>query len=407
VVVRTAESSSVYLEYGPDRLYGLFTAASRLGLSHRFHLAGLDPGVRYHVRAVARIGDRTLLGPDLVVSVPARPAFHSLHVVGDHLALDGRPWFPRFTWGSCASSYGSEAAIGINAFMSSNCGDSPRQQSLAARQVGGLVIPAVDQANLALPTTVATYLADEPDLKSISPFQIARAWSAHPNAHGVPTFLNFSAHAVSAPLGDEPTYAAYARLADVIGVDVYPISSGGDPNQIAEVASAQQALRTLAGGKPTFQWIETTLPTNDSGTMPTSAEIEAEAWLAIVNGARALGWWTSATTPFSVTPANQDAIRRVDTALDTFTPAIDAAVAPVTLDNAGIDVFATSRNGALTVFAVNTSPTDATYEVFNLPGLARRPVHIWNTTRTLHPTGDTFADTLPPLAWRIYLVPPR
>lgn len=409
VVVRTAAGSRVYLEYGPDRSYGLYTAESGLAQVHRFRLADLDPGGRYHFRAVARVGGRELFGPDLVLTAPAGPGVHSLRVVAGHLVLDGRPWIPRFTWGSCAADYASEAALGIDAFMSSNCGDSPEQQARAALKVGGLVIPALDQVRRALPTTVATYLADEPDLEPIPPAQLAQAWSAHPDAHGLPVFLTFSAHAAAAGAADDTSgYADYVRLADVLGIDVYPISSSGDPSRIVDVANAQQALRTLAGGKPTFQWIEATRPAGDSGTIPTAAEVEAEAWLAIANGARALGWWTNdGTTPFSVTAADQSAIQHVDAALDTFAPAIAAPITPVTLDNTGIDVFATRRNGALTVFAVSTNPNSPVYEVFNLPGLAGRPVHIWNTSNTLTPTRDSFTDTLPPLAWRIYLIPPR
>src|SRR5579872_7224862 len=406
--VDTPASSRVYVEYGPTRAYGLFTAPSSGGQAHRFDLAGLDPNLRYHVRAVVRSGGRTQLGRDLTMSVPRGATSHSLHVAGDHFELDGRPWIPTFTWGSCASSYAAEAALGIRAFMSSNCGDTPQRQTQASLHVGGVLIPAVDQANRALPTTVATYYTDEPDLTRIPPAQLAGAWKAHPGAHGIPTFLTVSHLVLSAGGTYQALDAAYAHLADALGVDVYPISTTGDPRQIIEVAAAQQALRTLAAGKPTFQWIEVTRPLDDSGATPTPAQIEAEAWIAIVNGARALGWWTNGASPFSVSAAGRQAIHDVTTALDSFAPAIDAPTAPVTLDNAGVAVFATELDGATTVFAVNTDPTRAVPETFTVPGLARRPVSIWNTDRTpaRGAATDTFTDTLPPLAWRVYLIPP-
>jgi hypothetical protein len=50
---------------------------------------------------------------------------------------------------------------------------------------------------------------------------------------------------------------------------------------------------------------------------------------------------------------------------------------------------------------------DHVSETFILPGLDGRRVRIWNTDRTLPASNNTFADTLPPLGWRIYLVAPR
>ncbi|HWX09216.1 MAG TPA: hypothetical protein VNY33_04500 [Gaiellaceae bacterium] len=407
VYVDTAESSRAYVEYGPTRAYGLFSAESSAGRKHRVALIGLEPGTRYHVRALALSSGRTRSGTDLIVSVPRVPVAHSLRVVGDRFELDGRPWVPAFTWGSCATSYAAEAAVGIDAFMSSNCGDSPEQQARAAFQVGGVLIPALDQVSRALPTTVATYYGDEPDLTRVPPAQLTKAWNTHANAHGIPTFLTLSHLLISAGRRNHALDAAYARLTDALGVDIYPIATTGDPNQIGEVATAQQALRALAGGKPTFQWIEATLPAGDSGSTPTTAQIEAEAWMAIVNGARALGWWTNGTSPFSVNADGLRALRDVNTAIDTFTPAIDAPAAPVTLSNGGVDVFGTQLNGALTVFAVNTSPVNTASETFTLPGLNGRPVRDWNTDQILPAvSGDTFADTLPPLAWRIYVIAP-
>jgi hypothetical protein len=270
-----------------------------------------------------------------------------------------------------------------------------------------VLIPALDQTNLALPTTVGTHYADEPDLSQIPPDQLAGDWNAHPNAHGVPTFLTLSHLATSGDPGTLATDAAYARLTDALGIDVYPISTTNDPGQITQVATAQRALRGLADGKPTFQWIEAAQPAGDSSAALTQPEIEAEAWMAIVNGARALGWWTYGTSPFSVSTAGRRALTATGVALDTFATAIDAPTAPVTLANGGVDVFATRRNGALTVFAVNTNPTSAVHEIFTLPDLGGRPVRVWNTDKTIAASTSTFADTLPALGWRVYLVAPR
>jgi hypothetical protein len=128
--------------------------------------------------------------------------------------------------------------------------------------------------------------------------------------------------------------------------------------------------------------------------------------MAIANGARGLGWWTLGSTPFAVDSGARKALRAVDEALDTFAPTIVATPADLTLAVPGVDAFATRLHGALTLFAVNPSPTDVVSEVFEVKGLKSRTVRIWGGTQTLQADGDSFADTLPPLAWRIYVVAP-
>lgn len=406
VLVRTAAVSTAYLEVGRTRAYGAFTEPSGPGRAHTFELDWLEPNRRYHVRAVTSSDGVTRRGPDLVVATPPFRGTHRLQIADDHFELDGRPWIPRFTWGSCASDYAEEAALGVNAFMSSNCGDSPQRQARAAAKADAVLIPALDQTDRALGTTVATYLPDEPDAHGVSPRRLQEILSSHPNAHGIPVFETFSRLAGTLESQSGIPYADYADLADAVGIDVYPIFNTGDPSRVGDVAVAQRALERVAGEKPTYQWIEATAPRSHPSRTPTRREIEAEAWMAIANGARGLGWWTVGASSFSVEPGARQALRAVDVALDTFAPAIVAPRADLTVAVPGVDAFATRRSGALTVFVVNSSPTDVVPEVFSLHGLAGRPVRVWGSGRTIPTSGDSFADTLPPLAWRIYVVAP-
>jgi len=406
VVVRTAASSIAYLEIGRTGAYGVFAAPDGPSRTHTFRLDWLEPGHHYHVRAVTIANGVTRVGPDEVVAGPPAPGPHTLRVDGGRLVLDGRPWIPRFTWGSCASSYAEEAALGIDAFMSSGCGDSPAVQATAAANVGAVVIPALDQVDRSLPTTVATYLRDEPDLNGVSAQELQHDLQQHPNAHGLPVFETFSRLAATVDGQNAIRYSDYVALADVLGIDVYPVLNSGDPSTVGAVADAQRQLEQLAPGKPTYQWIEATGPSSDPSRVPTPAEIEAEAWMAVTNGARGLGWWTVGDTAFSVSPGARRAIRNVDTALDTFAPALAADTSGLTLADPGVDAFATLRDGALTVFAVNPSPDAVVPEVFTLRGLDGRPVRVWGRGQTLAASGDSFTDTLPPLAWRIYVVAP-
>jgi hypothetical protein len=383
-VVRSTKVGAVFLEVGPTAAYGLYTPLAGPAPTLHFALEGLVPGRAYHVRAVSTDGHTSA---DVVVPAAPLPGTHTLRIVGDHFELDGRPWIPRFSWGACAADYAAEAAVGIDAFMSSNCGDSPAVQASAAGPLGAVVVPAIDQADPSLPTTVATYLQDEPDLTDVPPSVLASKRDAYPAAAGLPILQTFSHLAWSASDGPRRAlYDAYIGLASAVGIDVYPIWNTGDPGQVAQVAAAQQTLQGMAAGRPTFQWIEA-IARPGSTVTPSPQAIEAEAWLAIVNGARGLGWWTFGASPFAAEPPALGALRRVDAALDAFAPALVAPPVPVSLSDPTVNAFATQLDGAVYVFAVNSSVTAPVTERFTV-------------------AGRVVTDTLPPLAWRIYSAPP-
>ncbi len=58
-------------------------------------------------------------------------------------------------------------------------------------------------------------------------------------------------------------------------------------------------FNVLAGGRPTFQWIETgpINPTYCGGFAMTAAELRAEVWLAIAGGATGIGYFTHTIMP--------------------------------------------------------------------------------------------------------------
>ena len=85
---------------------------------------------------------------------------------------------------------------------------------------------------------------------------------------------------------------------------------------------------------------------------------------------------------------------------------IDATPSSLTVSDPAVNAFTTSLDGALYVFAVNTSTAATIRTSFTLAGLAGRPVAVYGGGRGPTSSGDTFADSLPPLGWRIYLVAP-
>ena len=100
------------------------------------------------------------------------------------------------------------------------------------------------------------------------------------------TGAGFFSRSYSGPSPPRSEYRALTLLADVPGFDLYPL--GHCSTDLSAVYDAQREFVQLAGGAPTFQWIETgpIRPEYCGGVAMTPEELRAEVWLAVVGGAR-------------------------------------------------------------------------------------------------------------------------
>ena len=157
---------------------------------------------------------------------------------------------------------------------------------------------------------------------------------AHPyrrgNADGLVTFLTTTGRFLQrAPYGSTAVplsrYAAFAP-SDMAGFDLYPLNAC--QSDLTAVYDAQRTFVQLAGATPTFQWIETgpIRSTYCGGFAMTQEELNAEVWLAVVGGARGIGYfthtWSPKHNPFDVTPALQSAIKGTNALLASVKPGI-------------------------------------------------------------------------------------
>ena len=99
-------------------------------------------------------------------------------------------------------------------------------------------------------------------------------------------------------------YPEYIKGADIVSFDVYPVNSeyplwwvGGGIDRLREWAEYR---------KPAWTWIETT--SIRGGPKPTPYQIRAEVWMAIIHGARGIGYFCHRFSPtFSETGPLDDA----------------------------------------------------------------------------------------------------
>ena len=355
----------------------------------RATLTGLRFSTTYRVWA----GDSTL---DLTTAPP--PASPSAAIGGGAVLLDGQPFVPLLVLAQCGQNFDSGLAARISVFIENDCGGIAAQTAT----VGGraLSVTAADEAGIGGPGVIGWYYPDEPDLKGID----APALPQFPSleATGRLRVLTLSNHVYSRtdalPAG-RSVYPGLVAASDLVGLDLYPLQEFCKGDWLPDVAASQRELVALAGGRPTFQWIEARswrCTTPDLAVTP--ATIRAESWLAIAGGARGLGFFP-ADWPAELTPA----IGAVADEVAALQPALAEADAAVTA-NAPLVVAARSHAGAFYVVAVN--PTRTVVHGTIRAAALRADAVVLREGRTAAASGGELSDVFEPLAVHVYVVAP-
>jgi hypothetical protein len=258
-----------------------------------------------------------------------------------------------------------------------------------------------------------------------SPAQAAQAYQTiHQSDASRPVCLTLTADFMPAsetwpPEKREQLYAGYARAADVLGFDIYPLYGWGRPDWLHRVSEGTAQLRALAGGKPVYAWIETSKGSQwvseDRQPDVKPEHIRAEVWMALCQGATAIGYFTHVWKPteaeFGVPPENVKALAEINAQITRLAPVLLAPEAhrKVTLDfgdGRQSDVTARETDQGLYVFAVNSDagarPGRGTITVQDLA--AGQTVEAVDENRTLTSEAGQFRDDFAPLAVHIYRV---
>ncbi len=305
---------------------------------------------------------------------------------GRGLVVGGNRFFPVMLIDQCtAADVARGRALGINLVFNESCPGLSAGRQLALLHRKALAVLSIDARRTRGAGLVGWTYPDEPDNNGWSPASLAKA---HPyrrgNADGLVTFLTTTGRFLQrAPYGSTAVplsrYAAFARLADMAGFDLYPLNAC--QSDLTAVYDAQRTFVQLAGATPTFQWIETgpIRSTYCGGFAMTQEELNAEVWLAVVGGARGIGYfthtWSPKHNPFDVTPALQSAIKGTNALLASVKPGLLGLTVRSTADSPAVKVLARSGDGKTYVFAVNTmrSPTKVQFFV---PQLHDGPVTV-------------------------------
>jgi hypothetical protein len=313
------------------------------------------------------------------------------------LVVDGAPFFPIMSWGECVDGFETSLPVGTNLYAANRCGGLEAQlPALAGRALSAAV------AGEAVPGdggVIGVFYPDEPDGHGLT----AETMPTIDSDAGV-RFLTLTNHFYSgaAPLAQgRGIYPGLIAKADMVGFDLYPLQIWCRPERLVDVYLAQRELVSLAKGKPTFQWIEAAGMNCPRGrTAVTPQTVRAESWLAIAGGARGLGFFPPAAWTGDV----GEAIREVTSAVHELGPALLGTDAPATVEPSAslVRVGARAFGGALYVIAVNAGYTPARARI-SVPGLEGRALEVYREARRVVPEGDTFVESFPPLAARVYV----
>ncbi len=359
-----------------------------------------------HSRALA-VGALVVALIGCCCTTTARAATADASVARQTILVRGKPFFPIMGLDLCTAAQAAHArALGMNLIVNESCP--------AATSAGLTVLPISNRA-VGGNGLVGWTFPDEPEGNGWTPATLATRF---PFRRGSPDGLlsfvttggGFAAGAYRDPQEPQSVYGAFARLADVAGFDLYPLNHCH--HDLSAVYNAQQTFIQLAGQMPTFQWIETgpLHPTYCGGFAMTPVQLDAETWLAIVGGARGIGFFTGTWTPafnaFDVSPSIQHAIKRVSSLLSAVQTGLTGSTQLSDVNSPAIKLTARMADGKTYVFAVNASYGFLNAQMF-VPGLDAASFRVFGEKRALPVSDSRFSDHFAPLAVHVYAQPRR
>jgi hypothetical protein len=329
---------------------------------------------------------------------------------GRIVLLNGKPFFPVMLIDQCSGGDVSRArALGINLILNETCaGISPQRQLEMIRGKSLAVLPIHDN-HVRGGGLVGWAYPDEPENNHWTPASL-KSQTSDPPSDGLVSFLTTGGGFFHGPYRDArvplSSYSGFAQIANVSGFDLYPL--GHCQTDLTPVYAAQVKFNALAGKRPTFQWIETgpIKPGYCGGFQMTPDELKAEVWLAIIGGARGIGFFTHTWTPdehaFDVAPPVQKAMRWVAQLISDVRPGLLGETVLSGSNSSPVKVLARTGGKRTYVFAANASRGPIKVQL-HVPQIRDGALRVYGEGRSVDVRDHRFVDTFKPLETRVYV----
>jgi len=397
VAWRTSIQADVQVSYGlvDFGVPTVWTTTAADGSSATLSALDSSSSYRVWVSAVSDDGQRTQATIDLrTPGIPPHPVA-AIDRSNGSVVLDGMPFFPMMLYSVCPYQYGAALDSGINLFALNACGTFQSQlNALGGAAFSAGVAGGVAGSGAGI---IGWFQRDEPDGDNVAAASLPGPPPGVPSLSFLTLTNHFYTGAAALPWG-RGIYPPLIARADVIGFDLYPLQEWCRPARLADDFYAQRELVDLAGGKPTFQWIEAANWKCNGASSVTPATVRAESWLAIAGGAHGLGYW-----PSSWDPSMNKVIAGVARDVARLGPAIYAPSQGAASTRVQLSV--RTWAGALYVFAINSGWSGVTARM-TIPGLGGRALSVMGEGRRLNTDGDSFSDHFAPMAVHVYIAAP-
>jgi hypothetical protein len=343
--------------------------------------------------------------------------------------------FPIAVWLQSPSKASEYASIGVNLFI--GLWQGPTDAQLTDLSSAGMPTfcaqEGVWSSHVADPTIRAWTHQDEPDNAQpdgnggygpcVDPKDIVSLYQTMvANDSSRPVYLNFGQGVAYTDwigrgvcTGKTEMYPEYAKGADIVSFDIYPVNSTDTKvhGKLEYVAKGVDLLRqAVSYEKPVWVWIETT-DFNGTGNAPTVDQIRSEVWMALVHGARGIGYFAHVFSPsFIEAGLLADAtikagVGGINAEVQSLAevlnePSLDGVVKVSSSNSAvPVDIVVKQHAGSFYVFAVSMAngTTNATFELTPSVGASAT---VLGESRSVAVTGGSFSDSFDGYAVHLY-----
>jgi hypothetical protein len=342
-------------------------------------------------------------------------------------AEEDNDYFPIAVWLQQPELAQAYQAIGINLYI--GLWQGPTEAQLAALQAAGMPV-ICSQNDFALQhlgqygdTIVGWMHDDEPDNAQwnsatgsydpcIDPSVIVshyNDWESKDSTRSV--YLNFGQGVANIDwigrgtcTGRTDMYPQYIEGSDILSFDIYPVTSdrANVQGNLWYVAEGVENLRLWSNDeKPVWTWIETTHI--NSQAKPTPSQVETEVWMALIHGARGIGYfcheWYPAFNDHALLDdtAMAQAVSRINAQITELAPvlnrtALDDHLLVGTSDDVPLAVMYRSRQNQYYIFAVNMrdEATTATIDISSISTVAQ--IEVLYENRSIDASSGIFQD---------------
>ena len=335
-------------------------------------------------------------------------------------------YFPISVWLQSPSNASAYGAIGINQYIGLYNG--PTQNDLDTLTTAK-VPTYCDQnttglSNLANPIILGWTQEDEPDNAQpdgqggygpcIAPSQIQSLYQTMKSKDASrPVFLNVGQGVANdawvgrGSCSNQPQdYPEYAKGADIVSFDIYPINDGLEIGLVA--LGVDRLNQAVQNKKPVWNWIECTR-IDQANPKPTPDQVKAEVWMSIIHGSMGIGYFVHQFTPTFDEKALLDdgamksAVAAIDQQIHDLAPALNTPpiTNAMTTSAQKIDTLVKRQGGKLYVFAVSMDTAQAT-ATFTLTHDTFTTATVLGENRTVPIASSSFQDAFAGNAVHLY-----